>query len=363
LHFLHGGDAAYACQSIMRILLTLLGLIAILPDNASADWSRLPPLPDENGFAGSFGGVCGGALLVAGGANFPDKKPWQGGAKVWYESAFLLDRPGGTWKRIGRLPRPLGYGVSVTYRDGVVCVGGSDAARHYADVFRLDIKDGRLVTTSLPPLPRPLANACGALVGDVLYVAGGQAKPEASSASKAVVTIDLAAAVPQWREIEPCPGGGRILAVAAAFDGAFWVVGGAELVAGKEAKVERHYLRDAYRYDAGKGWRRVADLPHPVVAAPSPAPSDAAGFYVLGGDDGSQVGLPPERHLGFGRTMLRYHVKDDKWVDAGAMPSGPVTTSVVRWNDRWVIPSGEVRPGVRSPDVWSWIAPREKLQE
>ncbi|MDB5323575.1 MAG: Sialic acid-induced transrane protein YjhT(NanM), possible mutarotase [Phycisphaerales bacterium] len=340
--------------------LILLTFLAVSPAIAVADWSRLPPLTDKNGFAGPFAGVSGGALLVAGGANFPDKKPWEGGTKVWYDRVFLLDRPDGSWKIAGRLPRPIGYGVSVSHRDGVVCVGGSDADRHYADAFRFKVEAGKLITVPLPALPKPLANACGALVGDALYVAGGQEKPDASEASKSVFVIDLAVAEPRWREIEACPGGGRILAVAATFDGAFWVAGGAALVVGKDAKVERRYLKDAYRYDPGRGWRRVADLPHPVVAAPSPAPFDAAGFYLLGGDDGSQVGSPPERHRGFSRTALRYDAKTDKWVEVGAMPCGPVTTSVTRWNDRWVIPSGEIRPGVRSPDVWSWTPGKQE---
>ena len=75
----------------------------------------------------------------------------------------------------------------------------------------------------------------------------------------------------------------RRRAVAAGFDGALWLVGVVDLVVGKGEKVERRYLKDTYRYDSDKGRKRVADLPHPIVAAPSPAPSDASGFYLLGG--------------------------------------------------------------------------------
>ncbi|MFN6050335.1 MAG: galactose oxidase, partial [Planctomycetia bacterium] len=46
-------------------------------------WEKLPPLPDEAGFASMFAGVAGEKLVAAGGANFPDKKPWEGGTKVW----------------------------------------------------------------------------------------------------------------------------------------------------------------------------------------------------------------------------------------------------------------------------------------
>src|SRR5689334_6043114 len=126
----------------MRSLVLLVMGVLLVCSARGADlrWEKLPSLPDREGFAGAFAGVSGEALLVAGGANFPDKKPWEGGKKVWYDTVFALNRPDGQWALVGKLPRPLGYGVSVTHRDGLVCVGGSDAERHYADTFRLEIR-------------------------------------------------------------------------------------------------------------------------------------------------------------------------------------------------------------------------------
>lgn len=348
-------DGATPMMSLVMTVAALVGTGAF-----AGDGRRLPALPDKEGFAGPFAGVSHGALLVAGGANFPGRRPWEGGQKVWYDTVFALDRPDGVWHVAGTLPRPLGYGVSVTHRDAVVCAGGSDAVRHYADAFRLAWQDGRLRTTPLPPLPRPVANACGALVDDTLFVAGGQETPDATDALDAVWAIDLAGAAPEWCAIAPCPGGGRILAVAAACGGAFWIAGGADLIVGEDGKLGRRYLKDVYRYDPGTGWTRGADLPDPVVAAPSPAPAVASGFYLLGGDDGSRVGLPPERHPGFRTQVLRYHLEAAEWTTSGSLPAAPVTVPCVRWGTRWVVPGGEVRPGVRSPDVWSWSPETEE---
>ena len=152
----------------MTTLLTLV--LGLASSSTPADeWKQLPSLPDAEGFAGSFAGVSNGALLVAGGANFPGKKPWEGGTKKWYDTVFVLESPTANWKVAGRRPRPLGYGVSVTYNNGLICAGGSDHDRHYADVFRLEWSNGKLKTMPLPSLPAPIANCSGAMVGDVVY--------------------------------------------------------------------------------------------------------------------------------------------------------------------------------------------------
>ncbi|MFM7149774.1 MAG: galactose oxidase [Gemmataceae bacterium] len=312
-------------------------------------------LPDREGFAGSFAGISGGTLLVAGGANFPGKKPWEGGKKVWHDRVFALTTPDGSWNVAGKLPRPLAYGVSATFDDRVICVGGSDDKNHHRDVFTLHWKKDKLAIEDMPRLPRPLANACGAVVGDYLYVAGGQEHPDAVNTSSAAWKIHLTSRNPSWKEIEPVPGGGRMLSIAASIQGSFWVVGGVDLTTARGGKVERRYLKSIYRYHPSTGWEPRADLPFPIAAAPSPAPIDANGFFLLGGDDGSQVGIDPNRHRGFSKKVLRYHFKENRWNEWGDLASPRVTTPCVLWENRWTIPSGETRPGIRSPEVITYI--------
>ena len=84
-------------------------------------WEPLPPLPDPQGFAGAYVGVAGDALLVAGGANFPGGRPWDGAPKVWYDDVFVLPAPDKPWRTGWKLPRPLGYGVSLSTDQGVIC--------------------------------------------------------------------------------------------------------------------------------------------------------------------------------------------------------------------------------------------------
>ena len=118
---------------------------------AAMSWTRLPDIPDARGFAGAFAGVQDGKLIVAGGTHFIDKMPWEGGTKVWYDTVFAFD---GEWKSAGRLPRPNGYGVSLTTGQGMLIAGGGNATEHFREVFWLQKPD-----TKLPPLPKPCARS------------------------------------------------------------------------------------------------------------------------------------------------------------------------------------------------------------
>jgi hypothetical protein len=98
-----------------------------------------------------------------------------------------------------------------------------------------------------------------------------------------------------------------------------------------------------------------------MVAAPSPAPSENGAWYVLGGDDGTQVGVAPGAHRGFSRSVLRYDARAGRWTEvAEKLPVGQVTAPCVGWEGGWRVVSGEVRPGVRSPGVMNWNVPDEE---
>ena len=336
----------------------LLGAVWCVGD-ANADdaihWERLPPIPDAEGFASSFAGVSNGALIVAGGANIAGDKWAEPLRKQWYDSVFVLEKPDGEWKRGFAMPRALGYGVSVTTERGVVCVGGSDSQRHHTDVFLLEWRGGRIVMTPMPALPKPCANACGAIVGKMFYIAGGIERPDATVAMKTFWRLDLAASEPRWESLEPWPGPERMLAVAGSNEDSFYIFSGTRLSAGADGKPARDYLRDAYRFTAGKGWIRIADLPRAAVAAPSPVLSGGgARLLIVSGDDGANVNFTPVReHPGFPRDVIAYDSERDVWSRAGEAPFSRATVPVVHWLGRDVIPNGEARPRVRTPEVWT----------
>ncbi len=318
-------------------------------------WEELPALPDREGFAGSYAGVSGGALLVAGGANFPAKRPWEGGTKIWYDRVFVLEATSTAWRETGRLPQAGGYGVSINTPEGFVLIGGGNASHNFNEVWLAGWAVNSLTFTAWPRLPKPLAMAAGALVGRVIYVAGGLDRPDAPKAQNAFFALDLDRLSNGWRELPGWPGPDRFLATAGAHDGAFFLFSGARLVADAAApgKTSREWLRDAYRYTSATGWKRIADLPRVAVAAPSPAPAVNGRLLIFGGDDGAQAALAPTAHQGFPRDTLAYRASDDTWSHVGEVPFSLVTTTLTTWRGQIVVPGGEARPGVRSPRVWA----------
>ncbi len=338
----------------MRSAVILGGLFPLAVSvHAALDWQALPALPDREGFAGSYAGESRGVLIVAGGANFPDKRPWEGGTKTWYDRVFLLEAGATSWSESGHLPCAAGYGASVQLDDGVLLIGGGDAQRNFSTVWLARVDRGQVNFEPWPALPRPLAMTTGVRVGRIVYVAGGIDQPDAVQAQNVFYALDLDHVRAGWRELAPWPGPGRILATAGTQDGEFFLFSGAQLTTGRDGKSVREWLRDAYRYAPTKGWKRIADLPRVAVAAPSPTVVVDGKLVVIGGDDGLQVNVAPTAHRGFPRDVLAYDVAANAWIRTGEVPFSLVTTPLAIWRNQIVVSGGEQRPGVRSPAVWA----------
>lgn len=339
-------------------------------------WNEMTPIPDAIGFAGPFAGISNDALIVAGGANFPGGRPWDGHPKIWHDQIMVLPafdskNPSSSWQIVDeKLPRAAGYGVALTVGDGVVCLGGGDATTHFDDAYILRWNGTGVEHEPLPPLPEPMAFGTGATIGNVVYLAGGRADPDSPSALHSFWRLDLSqpSASRAWEVLEPWPGPARMLAVAGAIDDRVYLLGGVELVTNGSGVTSRRYLSDGYAYVDGSGWEKVADLPHPVAGSPFPAPAAGpANLLIIGGDTGENATSDlRDAHPGFSDEILSYHAITDTFAivgrfpkDVGADPAQnpeaghwpPVTTIAVPYGNDVIIATGEARPGVRTNRV------------
>ena len=395
------------CRSLGLVVLALGWNASALAGEDVFDWEVLAPLPDPEGFAGVYAGLVTGengepGLVVAGGANFPAGRPWDGGKKIYYNGVFRLGLgEGGAWTRLADWPERVAYGMSVSLPDGSsLFMGGKrtdDALGRelaLASVSRVKSVGGKIVVEKGPNLPLALTGGVAGLVGDQVVVLAGAANGEEkfTTAQRGFV---LDAAVPfgewEWREIpwpEASPGvpaRGRMNATAGVRGGKFYLFGGrdfADPTVADDVAAERifdlDFLRDCYVYDVVEGsWKRLADLPQGISAAPAmAAPVGATHLLMLGGVNvpflREQVAARPgtngagTAHPGFPNTIWGYDTLTDTWAGAGEMPKevrpdhetnpaasrwAPVTTPVVFWDGGLLIPTGEIKPGIRSPQV------------
>jgi SSS family transporter len=321
------------------------------------DWERLAPLPEAAGETasgargGTYAGVSGGTLIVAGGM-----KETEGDPQTPLDTMYLLEKIDGPWKTAPeRLPRAMTHGVSVTYDDTVVCAGGDDGTRGLEDVFALRFIDGRIEVTELPPLPEPCTHSCGALLGKTLYVAGGRRQPDATRALHSFWALDLSlpAANLAWKELEPWPGPARWGAVAGAQDGSFVLFGGVpgEMTDGMAGAAPA--MPDAYRYTPGKGgdgtWRRIEDLPLGLASALAAGPASA---LPLG-----QAHLAVLSGL---RPIHVYHTVTNTWSQRGEIPQGWAPSAAAAtplpatdpWNGGWMVLGRKTATGIPSAHLW-----------
>src|SRR5690554_1034574 len=202
-----------ATLSILLSILFLFSAKAQEPSSENLSWSvatQLPNAPGQEeqlGLAGVSGGVHNDVLLIAGGANFPDLMPWHGGIKKYWEDIYVLLKDGSgryTWHdSIFRLPEPLAYPASVDTGNGILLIGGENEAGIQSSVFLLqwDAVNQEVLVKTMPALPIPLTNAAAGVIGNRIFVVGGETEGRTSDKMFYLDLPDASA----WKELPPLP--------------------------------------------------------------------------------------------------------------------------------------------------------------
>jgi N-acetylneuraminic acid mutarotase len=346
---------------ILSVTVFMLITIMLSTAQPAVRWKPFPSLPDTEGFAGMYAGVIGEDIFCMGGANFPRQRPWEGGQKVWYDRIFRFHPVKGWIVMDQRLPVSAGYGVTVSYQQEIIMVGGSNASGHLSTVIGMKWEGERLFFRSLPDLPQPLANMAGCLNGSLLMVAGGTASPTGKP-EKYCLILDLSKPDDGWVSLPQYPGPGRTQAVAGVYNGVFYLFGGETVPMDSIGMSYRRMLRDAYKFEPRYGakgwtgvWTRLEDMPRAATAAANPAPLlNGTTFMFWGGvDDVMAAHRDPRTHPGFTQTPLYFDARHERWIVGKKETRFPsrVTLPSVWWRGSWLLISGEIRPGIRTPGI------------
>lgn len=375
------------------------------------DINALPPIPDAIGVAGPLVGIHNDTLIVAGGANFaePDHPQLWDLPKKYHDQIWALEKKSGAWQSLpNRLSQPVAYSSVVSTPYGLLCIAGENADGPSNRVFLLQVEksEGELKVIENDLAVADLEEACSgggaAIVGDHIYAVLGQVQqPDGSKiASREIRRLPLKALQPDapetiaWEASPGLPGsidlsdkaaGGSprmFPLVASQHNGMgprLYVMGGRYFPqnSNRSDAANLVFTKDCWAFDPQQandqtsstqnnaeknpypGWKRLADAPVPISAGTAVAIGPAhivIPAYATGDQLAKQIksGVPMRQysHPGFPKELLAYHAVTDSWTVLGEMPAGQVTTPGVVWDDELILVSGEIRPRVRTPDVW-----------
>lgn len=200
----------------------------------------LPSLPAEEGvdnslgYAGMLGGEHNGVVIAAGGANFPNGLPWEGGEKVWSKSIYFLEN--NKWRLSSKeLPIPLAYSSSVNTENGIVCIGGNNESHTSDKVLLLSYNSTKkeVEISEYPTLPEPLAYAAAVIFEGYVYVVGGKNSTNSTNSFYRLRLKDNES----WEKLSDFPGLPRAVHCAAVQETStnkkLFVIGGRNQVAGR----------------------------------------------------------------------------------------------------------------------------------
>ncbi len=368
------------------IMLTSLHSCTEKQQDISIQWSllaTLPSLTEQNpalGFAGPVTGVHGNVLLVAGGANFPDGMPWDGGEKKYYAAGFVMKRireDSLLLYKTFALPYPLAYPACVSTPTGIVCAGGenSGGASSKAMLLQWNEQAGNVVIKELPDLPLALSNAGITVHDNIVYLAGGE---NSDSTCNGFYSLDITDASAQWNDLPNLPRAvSHAVVVAQSANGKpfVYVLGGRK----KNSNGISDIYATAYAFDLKKRrWEEIRSLPYSLCAGTGIAAGKNE-LLLFGGDKGEtfhktelliaainatadtvkkqdlilQKNQLQSAHPGFSKEVLVYNTTANTWTNTAPLPfEAPVTTTAFLWNKDVIIPNGEIRAGVRTPAIW-----------
>lgn len=336
----------------------------------------------QEGLSGSFFGKQGEWFILAGGANFPNGKPWEGGAKTFSDKIFVFAEKDGHFELQGNtehLPSGAAEGAYVSTAKGLLCIGGQNKDGLTDEVFMISYDGSNIDLKAYPALPIPVRNATAAMIGSNVYLLGGQ-NAEGKS-TKQFIVLDLNDPDKGWKSLPDFPIEVSAATMSAQQDGtelSLFVFGGR--AAGDNGLTSFH--SSVYNYKPTKGkWEAKKDIridgttPMQLSMAIS-APIGASHIAIIGGDDGSifrqveaaiQSGDISQRdslwlnHTGFNDKILIYNTVTDTWFELENPRKHPVAVSAALSDGKQIyISGGEIRPGIRNPEIIKMTATVEK---
>ena len=374
-------------RSCVIFILSMFGNLAVSSQHHSAQfisWKKVGEFPAKNGIpsiglAGQSAGVHVDYMIVAGGTNFPDKFPWEGGKKKYYDDIFLFRKQSNGMLHFSgayKLPMNLGYAATVSTEKGLVIAGGENETGILGQAMIIQVVKGQSKLAFLPNLPLRLTNATAVAYKSYVYLIGGET---ATHVSDKVFVLNLDNIKMGWKSLPsvPRPVSHTVsVFVDQQHAKGIYVFGGRS----KQPNGISNLYSSNYFFDIEQEtWVEKKPLPYSLSAGTGLTTTDGK-VFLFGGDKGETFHevetiiaekasetnqgridmLDKKRialqstHPGFSSEIICYYTRLDSWTVTGMLSfSTPVTTHAFLWDNRIFIPGGEIRAGVRTPNIFS----------
>jgi len=343
-----------------------------------AEADKPAAVEEHKGVAGAVIGLHNNILMIAGGANFPEALPWEGGKKKYHNQIHLFEKKENQFVSLAthdKLSIPVAYAANCITKYGIAAVGGENETGLLADayLFKLAAEGKSLLIEKLPSLPVPTTSASAVAIDNFIFILGGET---VQGTTADCWKLDLTHLDAGWKKIQALP-----IPLSFAYAGVYGIENKSTIVVlggrNKTASGTSTFSKAVFSYHPELDvWIEKASLPYAMSAGTSVSVADE-GILLFGGDCGetfSQVeqllveiakatGKEKEdlvqqknhlqiNHPGFSQEVLLYNPVSEKTKTISVLPyPTPVTTTAVLLNDYIVIPSGEIRAGVRTSNI------------
>lgn len=357
----------------LKIIFVLMALFItnVMAQNSNSI-QRMMGFPTEEpgfdkGVSACFCGVINGRLYIAGGCNFPEKPVAEGGKKRFYKTIYAAELQANSdqlvWKTVGQMPQEAAYGVSVSYENSLIFVGGNNEVGALTTAIRLYPTAEGVKQEALPSLPHALDNMSGAVVGHILYVAGGNCE---GVATQKVWSLNLENAEKEgWKEHAAIPGIARVQPIAAPLEGGLLGVWGG--FAPKTETKPAQLAMNGASYNAGCGTWTSLPVPTDAVGEEVFTGGAAAiavpqkGVVVVGGVNKdvflAAINKLPEGYLSHEPEWYRFNnrvlcYRQGAWTQLLQHSSVARAGCALAYWDGWVyVVGGELKPGIRTSEI------------
>lgn len=309
----------------------------------------------EKGVSACFAGVSKNHLLMAGGCNFPTVPAANGGSKRYYQGIYaarITNTPVLIWQKVGHLPVPCAYGVSIPLKDGLLCLGGNNDAGSLTQAFVIRLKHGRAQLKPLPALPVAMDNFTGSSDGNAVVVYDGEH----------LFRLDLRHPRKGWEALPIAAGAKLSQPVGGFVDGVYHVWGG---FTAKTAHHDATLRLDGRRFGHAESVvpPPTDDRGEPLFLGGGAAISLSKNLLLAVGGVNKDVFLNALNHPqpGYLSQPISYYrfnpvvsLYDGKrWMRLGSSQvTARAGAALVNHHGQVYLIGGELKPGIRTPDIY-----------